>query len=216
MALRGILIALLGIDGSGKTRHADMLANWLKSLNFEVLITHDLESEPIGSFIRENILIKGIHIPIKAKALLFASELAMRMPIIENALREGKIVIADRYYYCGFAYLSAQEKIDLKWLEHVYDFAVKPDLVFLLDIDPEVAQERLRKKYGRELNTYEQNLTLQKKVRCEYLRLAKEKGFIIINTEREETSVHEDIKRYVSNFLISKRNLYKEWKENTR
>lgn len=68
--------------------------------------------------------------------------------LIRPALKQGTIVLSDRYVYSSYAYFSARGLADLDWLMALNREADKPDLVFYLDIEPELAVERIIARDG--------------------------------------------------------------------
>ncbi len=138
--LPGTLVVLEGIDGSGRSTHARMLEDRLRYQGRGVtrtsLATSATAAEPIRRA-RRNPRIGPL-----GTALLYAADLAERTEqVVLPALRAGLVVIADRYAYTPMARAEARG-VDRAWLEATFGFVVAPDLVILLDVDPETALAR--------------------------------------------------------------------------
>lgn len=154
---KGRFITFEGGEGCGKSTQIRRLEAYLKEKGVEVLVTR----EPGGTRLAE--LIRGLLKDEKddppcdrAELLLF---LAARAQLVKNvilpALDSGVWVLSDRFSDSTFAYQGYGRGLDLGILKVANDFAcdsLKPDLTLLLDVPPEVASSRMRKR-ERETNT---------------------------------------------------------------
>jgi dTMP kinase len=167
--IEGAFIVVEGIDGSGSTTVAERLAAHLASKKRPAHRTCEPSGGPIGSMIRQ-ILAHRIVIPSEfgaaspgwaTMALLFASD---RLDHLEAEvlprLRDGVIVVSDRYDLSSLAYQSATAPTDdpeqaariVAWIRELNVRARRPDLTLVLDVRPEVAAERRKNRGGaREL-----------------------------------------------------------------
>ncbi|MEM3608496.1 MAG: dTMP kinase [Candidatus Bathyarchaeia archaeon] len=162
---RGFFLVIEGIDGSGKTTQSMELYKRLNSEGLKALYTSEPSGNPVGLFIREEVLEKG-GFPPEVEALLFAADrFQHQRDVIVPALNEGLIVVCDRFFYASLAYQGARG-VDLDWIRGVNSFALKPDLAVYLDVPPEVALARKRGK--RDFLEY---LELEEKVRSIYMEL---------------------------------------------
>ncbi|MBR4686222.1 MAG: dTMP kinase, partial [Candidatus Methanomethylophilaceae archaeon] len=113
---------------------------------------------------------------------------------IMRMVEEGKIVLSDRYFASTVAYQSARldgDASDRDWLIDINrQFIDRPDATILLDIDPEVGMSRVGDR-GEEISKFER-MDFQKQVRENYLRLAKEFGFNIVDASRSRDEVYMD------------------------
>jgi dTMP kinase len=182
-------ICLEGIDGSGKSTQIELLVKWLDECGIEVLMVFEPTGSPAGKLIREM-----LQNPNATKnnfqntlALLFAADRIILMDKIEKAEKEGKIVISDRCFYSSMAYQN-----DGDWIGTINKFAKRPDLVLLLDIDPETAISRCE---GFE------DIDFLIKIRERYLKLADKQDFMVVNAKNGLNKVHDDIKRVVARKL---------------
>lgn len=154
---KGRFITFEGGEGCGKSTQIKRLESYLKEKGVEVLVTR----EPGGTRLAE--LIRGLLKDEKddppcdrAELLLF---LAARAQLVKNvivpALDSGVWVLSDRFSDSTFAYQGYGRGLDLEILKIANDFAcdsLKPDLTLLLDVSPEVASARMRKR-EKETNT---------------------------------------------------------------
>ncbi len=187
-------IVLEGIDGSGTTTHSHKLANWIRSKNYEVMVTEEPSEGSIGKIIRNYLLFGGGSPPFHA--LLFAADRAEHTEkVIKPLIDKGAIVISDRYIESSIAYQAA-EGLDIEWIETINKFAIEPDLTIYLDVDPEIA---LTRKKG--VKEKFENVEFLKKVRQIYLERTRAKDYPVIDASKSIESVHEDIVRCVEAFL---------------
>jgi dTMP kinase len=160
--LTGTFIVVEGIDGSGSTTHSKLLSKQLEAQGHEVLLTCEPTHGPIGGMIRQ-VLQKRLFVPDdrgprafgwSAMALLFAADRLDHLDsAILPALRDGKVVISDRYDCSSLAYQSATspnavEAVD--WIRELNRLALRPEITIVLDIDPDIASERRGARATRE------------------------------------------------------------------
>ena len=137
----GVLICVEGIDGSGKTTQIELLYNWLKSKNMDVILTSWNSSELISNTTKKakkKNLLSG-----RTFSLLHAVDFADRLEqTIKPALKAGFIVLADRYFYTALA-RDVARGVDATWVRNMYSFAIEPDLTFYFDASPKDSLERI-------------------------------------------------------------------------
>jgi dTMP kinase len=149
---KGSLIVLEGPDGSGRTTQIDLIMERLEADGHAVITTGLKRSELIG----EGILEAKHKLPLgkKTLALFYAADFADQLEHkIIPALHAGYVVLADRYIYTLMARNSVRG-IGRGWSHDLFGFAIKPDLVFYLDVPPEELFHRVFQKYGS-LDYYE-------------------------------------------------------------
>ncbi|HDN83378.1 MAG TPA: dTMP kinase [Candidatus Altiarchaeales archaeon] len=186
-----MFIVLEGIDGSGKSTHSKLLGDFLRERGYNVLLTSEPTNGKIGMLIRE-ILAGKEKVDPKTLALLFTADRYEHIEKeIEPALKENKIVISERYYHSTIAYQSAQG-VEKEWLFQLNRFAIKPDLVIVLDLKPEVALKRVK---SREIFEKEGFL---RKVREHYLSF---EDVSIVDGNKIIEEVQKDIREIVINNL---------------
>jgi len=149
---KGSLIVVEGPDGSGRTTQIDMITSRLEADGHAVITTGLKRSELIGAGILE----AKHKLPLgkKTLALFYAADFADQLEHkIVPALHAGYVVLADRYIYTLMA-RSSVRGISRTWSHDLFGFAIKPDLVFYLDVPPEELFHRVFQKYGS-LDYYE-------------------------------------------------------------
>ncbi|RLE55940.1 MAG: dTMP kinase [Candidatus Methanomethylicota archaeon] len=183
------LVALEGIDKSGKATQAKMLKEWLSTNGFPVeIIAFPDYSTPIGREIKA-FLTEKISFNVEVRQLLYAANRWENKEKIEGMLKEGKIVIADRYIPSGLAYGYANG-LPLDWMLCLERGLPEPDIVIVIDISPQTSIKRLSCGKDR----YEKDVTFLSKVRSSYLYLAKKFNWFIVEGERSALEIFEDIK----------------------
>ncbi|MDA8165284.1 MAG: dTMP kinase [Desulfobacteraceae bacterium] len=158
----GILIAIEGIDGTGKSTQLRLLAGELVRRGHEVVATREPTDGPFGLKIRELFLNRGQVSPAEELALFVADRREHVRDVIEPALAAGKIVLTDRYYFSTAAYQGAAGHDPEAILRENESFAPEPDLVLLLDLPPAKGIERIESLRGERLNEFEQEQNLRR------------------------------------------------------
>ena len=149
---KGSLIVIEGPDGSGRSSQIDLITSHLEAAGHAVITTGLKRSELIGAGILE----AKHKLPLgkKTLALFYAADFADQLEHkIIPALHAGYVVLADRYIYTLMA-RSSVRGIPRSWSHDLFGFAIKPDLVFYLDVPPEELFHRVFQKYGS-LDYYE-------------------------------------------------------------
>lgn len=211
--LKGILICVEGIDGSGKSTQLDLLYSWLKSKNLDVILTcwnsSDLIAETTKKAKKKNLL-SG-----RTFSLLHAVDFADRLEkVIIPAMKAGFIVLADRYVYTAFARDVARD-VDKKWVRNMYGFAIKPDLTLYFDVSAKVSLERIctnrQPKYyeaGMDLklsnNPYKSYVLFQNRVIEQYKDMVDEYGLVKVDANESIHKKQMYFRKLVSELLNSK------------
>ncbi len=183
----GVFFTIEGIDGSGKTTQSKDLVDSLIKNGFNAVYTMEPSKGQIGTFIKEKIILNKKVSP-EVEALLFAAD---RFEHINSEilplLREGKIVVSDRYVYASIAYQGAQG-IDLEWIESLNYFTIEPDLAIYIDIPPSVGISRKKGK-----KSVFENLESLSKVRKIYQDLVDKGNLISINGMKNREEIGKDL-----------------------
>ncbi len=164
MKQKGIFVAVEGIDGAGTTTQTERYAAYLRGKGRIVHVTREPSTGPIGSLIRE-ILGGRREMPggpgFDMMAQLFAADrLDHVRGEIEPALREGAVVLSDRYDLSSLAYQSVSSESKLAaheivaWIRQLNRFARRPEVTLVVDVSPEIAGAR-RKSRGAPGDLYE-------------------------------------------------------------
>ncbi len=198
MAVRGPFICMEGLDGSGKTTQTKLLVEKL-SKSHNAVYTAEPSNGRIGSFIRKGVLYGGRRLSSVTEALLFAAD---RIEHIENEvlpyLRQGRLVVSDRYLYSSLAYQGAAG-LSLNWIEKINEYALRPDFAVFIDVDPRAVMRRLKP-----VKSVMENLKTQMEVRQIYLKFVERGDLIRIDGNRQKHVVAEELYRSVLNFLAGR------------
>jgi dTMP kinase len=160
---RGVLIALEGVDGAGKTTQAVSLAATLARFGRRVLFTQEPTFGPAGGRLREYLAGAERHLsPVEELALFQADRREHVENTIRPALRRGWVVITDRYYYSSAAYQGALGLDPEVILAESEAFAPRPDLVVIFTLPLSVALARRLEARGGEVQVSEVPTYLEK------------------------------------------------------
>lgn len=199
--MEGAFIVLEGIDASGKTTQARMLRKRLAKAGLSPLLTAEPSEGPVGKCIR-NILRKEKQVPHNSLTLLFTSDRFQHVEtVIKPALQQGKFVICDRYLYSTLAYQGGMG-IPESYIRELNKFAIKPDLAFFLDVEPELAAQRLAR--SRQKPQLTDGKEIEEKAFEKYKELVRRGELIEIDGHRDKRAISDDIWRVVSDKLLSR------------
>ncbi len=178
-----MFITFEGPEGSGKTTHAQLLKEFLKTRGLAVDLTREPGGTPIGENIRE-ILLDPSHSQMNDKTELLLYEAARAQHVaerIEPALAAGKIVICDRFADATTVYQGVARGLGLGIVKKLNSFAtgkISPDLTFIMDISTEEGLKKARDssqaKWNQESGDRieQENNSFHEKVRKNYRKLA--------------------------------------------
>ena len=211
--LKGTLVCVEGIDGSGKSTQLTLLRDWLKSCGKDVIFTEWNSSELICRTTK--LAKKKNMLSPRTFSLLHAVDFADRFKqVIAPALKAGFIVLADRYAYTAFA-RDVARGVDAQWVRKVYDFAYKPDLAVYFDIDTKTSMERIcfnrtPKFYeaGMDLklsnDPYESYMIFQGRVVKEYQKMVDEYGLVKLDALDSIHKKQQEIRSLLTKILNEK------------
>lgn len=155
---RGILVALEGIDGCGKSTVARELAHYLDSRNYNVLLTREPGATALGAKLRTLVQEKKDPMCSTAEFLLFAADRAQHIQErVIPALSENKIVISDRMSDSSLAYQGWGRGLAVDQLKLINRFAmngIAPDITLYIRVDPLTAFERIQTR-NEQLTSFE-------------------------------------------------------------
>ena len=187
MANRGFFVCIEGLDGSGKSTQARILAARLQKNNNAVLTVEPSHGQ-IGTFLRESYLYGNRRLSGIVEALLFAAD---RVDHVQNeilpALEKGAFVVSDRYLYSSLAYQGAAG-LSLDWIEKINSHAIRPDLALFLDAKLETVMQRMKRR-----KSLMENLENQKRVLAIYNDLVKAGHLRRIDGNKSKNLVAEEI-----------------------
>jgi dTMP kinase len=168
---QGLFITFEGIEASGKSTQAEALA---REFGDRALLTREPGGTPLGRRVRE-ILLDATTTPIPdVEALLFLADRAQHLDeVIRPALAERRVVISDRYQDSSLAYQSVGRGVG-QLIPDVFRLVggLTPDLTVLIDLDVDVALERLRQR-GASNRLDAEAPAFHNRVRQAFLDLAK-------------------------------------------
>jgi len=185
-----VLIVFEGIDGSGKSTQAEILLKRLQEEDVDVVYFREPSKGKWGRKIKKKALHPDSLTPEEELELFLKDRRENVEKNLKPALKKKRVVILDRYYYSTIAYQGAKG-IDEKQIARMNEeFVVQPDLVFILDIDPQKGLERIenRKKKDR---LFEREDYLAK-VR-EIFRSFKGEKFVHIDALRSKEEISKEI-----------------------
>ncbi len=184
-----MFITVEGPEGSGKSSVCRRLYEELLKRGFEVVLTREPGGTPISESIREIILSKeNVKMDGRTEALLYAA--SRRQHLVEKiwpALKEGKIVLCDRYLDSSLSYQGGARGLGIEEVLNINMFATEgtfPNLTLLFDITPEEGLARIARNQNREVNRLDlERIDFHHTVRNTFLELAKRypDRFVIID-----------------------------------
>ncbi|MEM2975935.1 MAG: dTMP kinase [Candidatus Bathyarchaeia archaeon] len=196
MKKRGLLICVEGLDGCGKTTQAKILVKKLRRIGYNAVYTAEPTSGKIGRFIKKYCLHGGKRVSNIVEALLFAADRYEHVATeIIPALKDGKIVVSDRYLYSSLAYQGAAG-LNLDWIRRINEHAIPPNLAIFIDVEPNTVIKRLKPK-----KSVMENLETQRKVREVYLKFVENGELVRVDGNKSKREVAKEILSTVLNFL---------------
>ena len=195
--MQGCFITLEGPDGSGKSTIIKLLGEYFQQKGIDFIMTREPGGTPIGEKIREIILDNGnTAMGPETEALLYAASRGQHVhEKIIPALKEGKVVLCDRFILSSLAYQGVGRGLGIKEVKMINDFALKgiyPDLILFFHIDSEITLSRKTEKLGGDRLEKEGN-EFHKRVYDGYMELLKmyPKNIEIIDATRSIEEVLE-------------------------
>lgn len=203
----GSFISFEGIDGSGKSTQARMLADHLRAAGHAVVLTREPGGSPGAEEIRALVL-QGDpdRWSAETELLLFTAARRDHMErLIGPALAAGKIVICDRFADSTRMY-QGLSRGDLRGtVDTLHDLMIgrEPDLTLLIDMDPGQGLARAKGRQGSEERFEDFGADLQARMRAGFLALAQEfqTRFRVVDGARDADSVARDVAATVTAFL---------------
>ncbi len=160
-ARNGLFVVFEGIDGTGKSTQMRLLGEALKNRHYAVVETREPTTGKFGQQIR-SLYLKRSTVSAEEELELFVKDRRQHLNnLILPSLKEGKIVLCDRYFLSTAAYQGAAG-CDPGRIISLHEFAPDPDLAIIIEVDPEVSIRRITEKRGDALNDFEQLESLKK------------------------------------------------------
>ena len=198
----GKLITFCGLDGCGKTTQIQHLSHYLSSKGKRVFLTKQPTDFVRNSEIFRNFMDSPEHdgFDYRALSLLCASDRVQHSNrVIAARLKEGDIVISDRYFYSCLANLRARGYLQDTWIYEIAKSIPKPDLAVFLDVGVETAVGRVRAR-AAEKDRYI-DLTLQHRLRDQYREAARDNSGLLIDTSDSEENCFNSIRKEVDGIV---------------
>lgn len=204
MKKKGIIVSFEGIDGCGKSTQAKLFCKYLCSKKLNPVLL----SEPGGTYTGEKIrkiLLDSknkIH-PLTELFLYVASRSQIVEEMIKPHIKEGRIVVLDRYIDSTTAYQGYGRKISYRFIRQLHKFTAGdliPDITFLIDAPARHLASVLKNKKKDRIES--ESLKFQEEVRQGYLCIAKkEKKRIRVIKRRTVLLTHKEIIKEWENFF---------------
>ena len=208
--MRGRFITFEGGEGTGKSTHSRRLADRLRTLGLDVVLTREPGGSPGAEVIR-HVLLSGAAKPlgVEAEALLFAAARGDHVRnTIEPALQTGAWVISDRFIDSTRVYQGTVGHVDAQFIRALERLSIgdlKPDLTFVLDVPAEVGLARAGKRRGEgSADRFEaESLATHEELREAYrlLVLAEPARCIMIDATEPKDAVADRIWKAVNDRL---------------
>ncbi len=211
--MSGTFITFEGIDGSGKSTQLRLLANYLKEVGCEVLLTREPGGTPVGVRLRGALLDAHEEVDPLTELLVFAADRAQHVRrVLRPAIAAGKVIISDRYADATVAYQGAGRGFSPELIAEIVQLAtegLRPDLTVLFDLSVEdsIARTSRRanaKNKGDRLDAEASDFHVR--VRNAYLEIARTEPerVKIVETNRPAEETHQRVKWIVVPFLKSR------------
>lgn len=197
----GLLITFCGLDGCGKTTMMNRLISDLQH-DYDIFVTKQPTNAVRNSEIFRNYMDCPDHdaFDYRSLSLLAASDRLQHVnKVIEPEMKQGKIILSDRYFYSCLANLRARGFEEDAWIYEIAESVVKPDIAFFFDVPVEEAVARVRRR-PEEKDRYI-DMELQYKLRKEYVDICYSNDGILISTMQPEDDCYTLVKNAVKEIL---------------
>ncbi|WP_428983203.1 dTMP kinase [Phytohabitans maris] len=191
---RGTFVVFEGGEGAGKSTQVGALADAIRAKHREVVVTREPGATEVGQRIRSLVLGKQSDLSPRAEALLYAADRADHVAtVVRPALSRGAVVISDRYVDSSLAYQGAGRTLpvdEVSWLSSWATGGLRPDLVVLLDVPPEVGLGRAARR-GAADRLESESVAFHERVRYAFLDLAAAdpKRYLVLDATRSAEEI---------------------------
>ncbi|MGH3661332.1 MAG: dTMP kinase [Micromonosporaceae bacterium] len=207
----GLFVVFEGGEGSGKSTQAVKLSAWLQVRERQTVLTREPGATEVGARIRSMLLDRdsfpvGDGLTPRAEALLYAADRAHHVAtVVRPALNRGAIVISDRYVDSSLAYQGAGRVLpveEVAWLSQWATGSLKPDLVVLLDVAPEVGLARVKQR-GAADRLETESLAFHERVRYAFLDLAaaEPRRYLVVDGAADPEQIASQVRERVLTLL---------------
>ena len=203
--MRGVLITIEGIEGSGKSTQCRRLIERLQAGGRDAVLTSEPDGTVLGAAIRTLFETDGPPpTPLTQVFLFMAARQQHVAEVIRPALSRGAVVISDRYADATMAYQGFGHGVDLETIRDLNALAtggLLPDLTLVLDLEPAVGMSRIG---GRPLDAFEKmDLAFHRRVREGYLEIAgmEKRRVVVIRADQGEDTLAAAVATAVEDLL---------------
>lgn len=198
--MSGYFFSLEGGEGAGKTTVSVLVADRLRELGYEVLLTREPGGVPIAEQIREVVVSKeNDDMDYVTEALLYAA--SRREHLVKKvlpALSKGQIVLCDRYVHSSLVYQGHVRGLGMDFVAGLNEYATNgmiPVRTFYMDLDPEIGIARVMKDDEREKNRFDvAKMEFHHKVREGFLELVEKEARVVkLDADREIDVIVEEM-----------------------
>jgi dTMP kinase len=201
-----VFITFEGIEGCGKTTQIELLYAYLEKKGHKIIKTREPGGTAFGESLRNAFLHAKMKVYPLSELLVFMAMRAQHVDeLIQPALREGAIVLCDRFTDASYAYQGYGRGIDLSIIEMLNKLVtkeIKPDLTILLNCP--VERGLTRKAESAFMDRFEkEELSFHRKINGAYEKLSKEepKRFFVVDGTLEINTIHNAIRKKVEDLL---------------
>lgn len=215
-AWAGLFVVFEGGEGAGKSTQVERLARTLTGQGCDVVVTREPGATDVGVRIRDLLLNgpdggaadagRARSLSARAEALLYAADRAHHVAtVVRPALARGAVVISDRYVDSSLAYQGGGRTLpvdEVSWLSAWATSGLKPDLVVLLDVPPEVGLARVSRR-GEVDRLESESLAFHERVRDAFLDLAaaEPRRYLVLDAARPADEIAADVAERVQPLL---------------
>ena len=199
-----------GVDGVGKSTQMQLFCQWLREDGHDVVTCRDPGSTPLGERVREILLTSDHDVLISARAemlLYMAARAQLVEEIIQPALDAGRIVVSDRFLLANIVYQGHAGGLatdEIRVVGEIATAGAMPDCVFLLDMSPLRARERMPDQLDRIEGRGDE---YRERLRTGFLAEAARLGdsIQVIDADRSVETIQDELRRIASTLLGDRR-----------
>lgn len=201
--MNGAFITFEGCEGSGKSTQIRLMAEFLREREYDVVVTREPGGTPLAEQIRRLLMDASCEViaPL-AEVFLYEAARAQHVKhLIAPALERGAVVLCDRFYDSTTVYQGAGRKLDHETVGYLNRLAAgpaRPAHTYVFDLPAEEGLRRARER-GSDDRMMQESLAFHKRVREEFLALAREEGerITIVDALRPVEIIQEELRRHV-------------------
>ena len=191
-------ITFEGGEGTGKSTQAKLLFSSIKKTSEKVILTREPGGTNIAEEIRKIIVKNNYNLnKVSELLLIYAARNEHLKDTIIPSLDKGHVILCDRFLDSTFVYQVQGKKIDQKIFEYFNKLIIKnykPEITFIIDIDPKIGIERSLKLNKKETKYEKLPLSFHEKVRNDFIALSKkDERFKLIDGSKSIMEIHEEI-----------------------